>query len=78
MYIPPEKRQQIIDDLDCFEHRFYFFCIKIEFQKILNFLDTTYDDKDLPRFVIKTWIKFYDQSEKITTLAKKSELKHQC
>ena len=54
MYIPPEKRQQIIDDLDCFEHRFYFFCIKIEFQKILNFLDTTYDDKDLPRFVIKT------------------------
>ena len=78
MYIPPEKRQQIIDDLDCFEHRFYFFCIKIEFQKILNFLDTTYDDKDLPRFVIKTWIKFYDQSEKITTLTKKSELKHQC
>ena len=78
MYIPPEKRQQIIDDLDCFEHRFYFFCIKIEFQKILNFLDTTYDDTDLPRFVIKTWIKFYDQSEKITTLTKKSELKHQC
>ena len=64
MYIPPEKRQQIIDDLDCFEHRFYFLCIKIEFQKILNFLDTTFDDKDLPRFVIKTWIKFYDQSEK--------------
>ena len=78
MYIPPEKRQQIIDDLDCFEHRFYFLCIKIEFQKILNFLDTTFDDKDLPRFVIKTWIKFYDQSEKITTLTKKSELKHQC
>ena len=64
MYIPPEKRQQIIDDLDCFEHRFYFLCIKIEFQKILNFLDTTFDDKDLPRFFIKTWIKFYDQSEK--------------
>ena len=37
--------------LDCFEHKFYFLCIKMEFQKIVNFLDTTFDDKDLPRFV---------------------------
>ena len=38
-------------------------CIKMEFQKIVNFLDTTSDDKDLPRFVTKKWIEFYDQSE---------------
>ena len=32
------------------------------FQKIANFLDTTSDDKDLPRFVTKKWIEVYDQS----------------
>ena len=53
-------------------------CIKMEFQKIVNFLDTTSDNKDLPRFVTKKWIEVYDQSKKITTLTKKSELKHQC
>ena len=36
----------------------------MEFQKIVNFLDTTSDDKDLPRFVTKKWIEIYDQSEK--------------
>ena len=36
----------------------------MEFQKILNLFDTTFDDKDLPRFVTKKWIKVYDQSEK--------------
>ena len=49
--------------LDCFKHKFYFLCIKMEFQKIVNFLDTTSDDKDLPRFVTKKWIEVYDQSE---------------
>ena len=52
--------------------------MKMKFQKIVNFLDTTYDDKDIPTFVTKKWIEFYDQSEKITTLTKKSELKRQC
>ena len=33
----------------------------MEFQKITNFLDTTFDDKDLPRFVTKKWIEVYDQ-----------------
>ena len=28
----------------------------MEFQKIVNFLDTTSDDKDLPSFVTKKWI----------------------
>ena len=35
----------------------------MEFQKIVNFLDTASDDKDLPRFVTKKWIEVYDQSE---------------
>ena len=34
----------------------------MEFQKIVNFLDTTSDDKDLPGFVTKKWIEVYDQS----------------
>ena len=36
----------------------------MEFQKITNFLDITSDDKDLPTFVTKKWIKVYDQSER--------------
>ena len=51
----------------------------MEFQKIVNLLDTTSDDKDLPRFVTKKWIEVYDhQEEKITMLTKELELKHQC
>ena len=36
----------------------------MEFQKIVNLLDITSDNKDLPRFVTKKWIEVYDQSEK--------------
>ena len=36
----------------------------MKFQKITNFLDITFDDKNLPRFVTKKWIEVYDQSEK--------------
>ena len=36
-------------------------CIKMKFQKIANFVDTTSDLKDLPRFVTKKWIEFYDE-----------------
>ena len=50
-------------NLDCFEHKMWHHRIKIEFQKIKNFPDTTSDDKDLPRFVTKKWIEVYDQSE---------------
>ena len=39
----------------------------MEFQKITNFLDTTFDEKGLPRFVTKKWIEFYDQSKKNIT-----------
>ena len=34
------------------------------FQKIVNLLDATSDDKDLPRFVTKKQIEVYDQSGK--------------
>ena len=46
------------------EYKFYFICIKTEFHKIVNFLDKTSNDKDLPRFVTKKWIEIYDKSEK--------------
>ena len=36
----------------------------LEFQKIVNFLVITSDNKDLSKFVTKKWIKVYDQSEK--------------
>ena len=35
----------------------------MEFQKIVNFLDTTSDGKDLPKFVTKKWVEVYDQSQ---------------
>ena len=36
----------------------------MELQKIINLLDTTSNDKDLPRFVTKKWTEVYDQLEK--------------
>ena len=36
--------------------------MKMEFQTIVNFLNTTSYDRDLPRFVTKKWVKVYDQS----------------
>ena len=44
IYIPPEKRQQIIGDLRLFWHH-----IKMEYQKITNLLNTTSDN--VPRFI---------------------------
>ena len=34
----------------------------MEFQKIVNLLDMTCDDKDLLRFATKKWIEVYDQT----------------
>ena len=57
----------------------------MEFQKIVNFLDTTSNEsserfplKDLPKFFPTKWIDVYDQLEEITMLTKKLESKHQC
>ena len=35
----------------------------MEFQKIVNFLDKTFVDKDLPNFVTKKLVEVYDRSE---------------
>ena len=61
--------------LDCFEHKFYFLYIKMEFQKIANFQDTTSDDKDSPRFVTKKWIEVNDQSGEIYNVIKEIRIK---
>ena len=47
----------------------------MEFQKIINLLDTTSDDKDLPRFVTKKWMEVYDQSEKNYSINKEIRIK---
>ena len=49
--------------------------MKMEFQKIANFLNTTSDDKDLPRFVTKKWIEVYDQSGGIYNVNKEIRIK---
>ena len=50
----------------------------MEYQKIVNFLDTISDNKDLRKFVTKKWIEADDQSGKHCNLTKKLESKHQC
>ena len=35
----------------------------MESQKIVNLLDITSDNKELPRYVTKKWIEVYDQSQ---------------
>ena len=47
----------------------------MEFQKIINLLDTTFDNKDLPRFVTKKWIEVYDQSQKNYSVNKEIRIK---
>ena len=49
----------------------------MEFQKIVNFLDTTFDNKHLPAFVTKKWIKVYDQSEGNYNVNKEIRIKNQ-
>ena len=49
----------------------------MEFKKIANFLDTTSDDKDLPRFLTKKWIELYDQSEGNCKVNKEIGIKRQ-
>ena len=79
IYIPPEKRQQVIDDfIDYFKRKFYFLCIQMEFQKITNFLDRTSDNNDLPKFITKNGLKFMINQKEIITQIKKLELKLQC
>ena len=55
IYIPPQKRQQIIDDLRLLWHH-----TKIEYEKTTNLLNTTLDE--VPRFITRKWIEVYDHS----------------
>ena len=47
---------------NCFEHKMQFYCIKMEFQKIVNLLDTTSDDKDL---LLENELKFMINQKKL-------------
>ena len=47
----------------------------MEFQKIINLLDITSDNKDLPRYVTKKWIEVYDQSDKNYNVNKEIRIK---
>ena len=49
----------------------------MEFQKIINLLDMTSDDKDLPK-LLKNGLNFMTNQKKIRVLTKKLESKHQC
>ena len=49
--------------------------IKMEFQKTANFLDTTSDNINLPRFGIKKWIEVYDQRKKLEFLSLIKEIR---
>ena len=47
----------------------------MEFHKIVKLLDTTFDDKNLPRSVTKKWIEVYDQWEKNYKVNKEIRIK---
>ena len=47
----------------------------MEFENIVNLVDTTSDDKDLPRFATKKWIEVYDQSEGNYNVNKETKIK---
>ena len=74
IYMPPEKTQQIIDDLS-----FFWYHIKMEYQKITNLLGTTPDE--VPRIITKKWIEVHDQSgdpgDRYKS-RKQIRFKHQC
>ena len=47
----------------------------MEFQKIVNLLDTTSEGKDLPRFDTKKWFEVYDQSGRAYRVNKEIRIK---
>ena len=49
-------------------------CIKIEFQKIVNFLNANFDE-NLPRFITKKWVEVYDQSGENCSVNKEIRIK---
>ena len=77
IYIPPGKRQQIIDDLRLFR-KMWHYCIRMEFQKIVNFLDTALHNKAFQILLLKNGLKFMINHKKNITQIKKLELKLHC
>ena len=75
LYSTRKKDNKLLMTQDYFKCKFYFLCIKIEFQKITNFLDKNSDNKDLRKVVTKKWIEVYDQSEKNYNPNKKIRIK---
>ena len=47
----------------------------MEFPKIVNLLDTTFDNKNLPRFITEKWIEFHDQSTRNGNVNKEIRIK---
>ena len=47
----------------------------MEFQEIVNFLDTTSNNKDLPKFLTKKWVEVYDQLEENYDVNKEIRIK---
>ena len=50
----------------------------MEFQKIVNFIGTTSDKRDLPNLLPKNGMKFMIHQKEISMLIKKLGIKHQC
>ena len=47
----------------------------MEFQKNVNLLDITSENKDLPRYITNKWIEVYNQSEKNCNFNKEIRIK---
>ena len=41
-----KKDNKLLMTWDCFEHKMSYHCIKMEFQEVANFIDSTFDDKE--------------------------------
>ena len=54
------------------------YCIKMEFRKIVNFLDVTSDVNIFQNLLLKTGLKSMINQKEIIAQAKKLESKHQC
>ena len=48
----------------------------MEFQKVINLFDTTFDQKDLPRFVTKNGLKFMISQKKNYSVNKEIRIKN--
>ena len=63
-----KKDSKLLMTQDCFRHS-----IKIEYQKIINLLDTS--SNNVPRFNTQKWIEVHDQSRKIYNTNKQGRFK---